>query len=111
MFEQEYKSNFNSKEYDRKRGSSCRRGYDRKWQKLSATKLEANPLCECIRCQAGALKKTKATMVHHIGSIKIHPELRLVWSNLMSVSIGCHTRIHQGRNTKECEDENQNRQF
>ena len=39
---------------------------------------------------------TAATEVHHIVKIKDRPELRLEWSNLMSVCRDCHERIEKG---------------
>jgi 5-methylcytosine-specific restriction endonuclease McrA len=75
---------------DRWRGNSCERGYDRKWQGIRATKLMTDPICE--RCS-----KVIANEVHHIEPVKKRPDLRLVWSNLMSVCHSCHKAIEAER--------------
>lgn len=77
---------------DQARGTSSERGYDAAWQALRAAYLRANPLCECDECQAGKLKATAATVVDHRISIAERPDLRLVWSNLRSMSKTHHDR-------------------
>ena len=81
-------------EYDRNRPSASKRGYNASWQRLRKAKLRKNPLCECDDCQAGLKRVVAASLVHHIQSVESHPELRLKWDNLMSVSRKCHERIH-----------------
>ena len=86
------------KSYDRDRGSASRRGYDAAWQKARARKLAKDPLCECDRCKAKDRVRA-ANVVHHIKPVKKHPELRLVWSNLMSMAWVCH-EVEEGRATE-----------
>ena len=69
------------------------RGYDYRWDRLSRRKRIHNPLCE--ECSRQGMV-TAATEVHHIVKIKDRPELRLEWSNLMSVCRDCHERIEKG---------------
>lgn len=73
--------------YERSRGTSAERGYDRQWRKVRAIKLSLNPLCE--RCFKKDLI-VEATMVHHIKPISKYPELRLVLDNLESMCNPCH---------------------
>lgn len=80
------------KEYDRKRGSSAERGYDRRWRKVREIKLSIDPLCEVCLDQG---LTTKATMVHHIKPIKTHPELRLVLTNLQSLCNEHHEELEK----------------
>lgn len=48
---------------DRQRGSACKRGYGRKWQKARERYLSQNPLCvECIKQDVS----TEATVVDHV---------------------------------------------
>lgn len=79
-------------ETDRRRGSSTQRGYDYVWQQLRLQKLAADPLCECDECRAGELRVVAASVVDHIIAIEDQPALRLVWSNLRSMSKPCHDR-------------------
>jgi len=85
------------KEYDKRRGSASSRGYDRRWQFIRKVKLANDPLCE--RCLEQG-KTEAAEMVHHIKPVETHPELRLVMSNLMSLSDNCHD-IVEGRKIDE----------
>jgi len=83
-----------NKEYDRHRGSAASRGYDRAWQKARAVKLANDPLCE--RCQRVHKRIRAAVLVHHIKSVELYPELRLVRSNHESACFDCH-EIMEGR--------------
>lgn len=75
---------------DSRRGTSSERGYDADWRKVRRAKLAAEPLCEECRKQ----KRIRvATEVHHIRTIEEAPELRLEWSNLMSLCKPCHSAI------------------
>ncbi len=86
--------NEKKKQHDKQRGSASSRGYDRKWQRVRALKLATDPLCECEACS----KRVRvATMVHHIKPVDKYPELRLEWSNLMSMANECHERIERER--------------
>ena len=80
--------------YDKERGSSRERGYDKVWRSLRRYKLRHNPLCECPDCLNGEKRVLSATMVHHIVPIEICPELRLDLNNLLSMTRDCHERIH-----------------
>jgi len=48
---------------------------------------------------------TAAEQVHHIKGIADHPELRLVWSNLLSVCKTCHERVEGDEKFERCADE------
>lgn len=85
------------KAYDQHRGSASSRGYDRRWQFIRRVKLANDPLCE--RCENNGIVEP-AEMVHHIQPVSTHPELRLVMSNLMSLSDDCHD-IVEGRKVDE----------
>lgn len=75
------------------RGSASSRGYDRKWRRVRAAKLRADPLCaECI----SKGRVTAADTVDHIIPIEQRPDLRLAWDNLRSMCRDCH-EIHHGR--------------
>ena len=84
---------YTEKEYDKRRGTATQRGYDYRWSKVRDRKLRADPFCECPRC---VNTHRVATMVHHIKPVETHPELRLVWGNLMSLTRECH-EIIEGR--------------
>ena len=75
---------------DAARGSSAERGYDAAWRRLRNAFLEAHPLCMCEECREGALRVTAATVVDHVQPIEERPDLRLVWSNLRSMSKAHH---------------------
>lgn len=71
-------------EYDRQRGTACKRGYDRQWRKVRAAYLEAHPRCCCC--------PEPAALVDHIIKVRDAPHLRLVWSNLQGMCYSCHAR-------------------
>lgn len=60
---------------------------DRRWMKLRAQKLKADPICEHNSEWQGVTERCgdKATTVHHIKPQSTHPELRYEWTNLMSL--------------------------
>ena len=87
------------KEYDNRRGSASSRGYDSRWKKVRDRKIQHDPLCECHRCKEMD-RHRMAEVVHHVKPIKTHPELRLVWSNLMSMCFDCH-EVSEGRGFDE----------
>lgn len=70
------------------------RGYGYDWKKLSERKRASDPLCE--NCLEKYSKVTPAVHVHHIKPIATYPELRLAWSNLMSVCATCHEELEAG---------------
>lgn len=76
--------------FDKRRGTSHSRGYDREWRRLRAAKLSANPLCEeCLRLN----RVTTATDVDHIEPFNgVNDPLRLAWDNLQSLCHTCHSR-------------------
>lgn len=78
-----------AREYDRRRGSSTARGYDRAWQRVRALKLQLDPLCECDECRAAG-RILPATVVDHVRSIEEAPHLRLDFANLRSMAKECH---------------------
>ena len=77
-----------NKLYDKRRGSSTKRGYDRPWQRLRAWVLRREPLCRPCK-KAG--KTVPAVEVDHIKPISEAPELRLVASNLQPMCKSCHS--------------------
>jgi len=74
--------------FERERGSSTKRGYDRTWQKARLSHLMANPLC--VDCHAAGLVKP-AEEVHHIAKVRDRPDLRLDDTNLMGLCAPCHS--------------------
>jgi len=77
---------------DARRGSPSERGYDRAWQQLRKLKLSTDPWCEIkTHCANLSLTQQLATEVDHIQTVRDHPELRLVWSNLRSACKRCHS--------------------
>lgn len=75
--------------------TTTERGYGSDWQKLSERKRAEDPLCEnCLKTD----RVEPATEVHHIQPIATNPDLRLEWSNLMSVCGACHKLLesHSG---------------
>lgn len=65
----------------------------RRWRRLSKLKRKFDPLCECDRCKEKNRRIT-AEEVHHIKGIKDRPDLKYEWSNLMSISKRCHSRLN-----------------
>ena len=85
----EPKQKLKQKEYDKRRGSAAKRGYGRRWQKIRAAFLAANPLCaDCM--ERGIV--TVATDVDHIIPHKGDQELMWDWSNLQGLCHSCHSR-------------------
>jgi 5-methylcytosine-specific restriction endonuclease McrA len=84
------------------RKTSHKRGYDNAWRKLRKAKLTKDPTSECnicpIKSRCSDFGKTfAADTVHHLKPVSKYPDLRLAWSNLMSVSRSCHERIEERR--------------
>jgi len=89
---------------DDERASAAHRGYDRKWRKLRAAKLSADPLCEHCKPRG---RIVPAVDVDHIREIHgRHDPGRLRWDNLQSLCKACHARKTHGKN-QGC-DENGN---
>lgn len=65
-----------------------------RWQKVRASKLAANPLCED---PFGRHKDNPATarQVHHVVGLAANSELAFHADNLMSVCHACHARLEQ----------------
>lgn len=76
-------------EVERCRGSNTERGYDQDWRKLRLLYLTEHPFCECTDCDG---KLVPAQVVDHRQPISTHPELRLDWRNLRSMTKVCHDR-------------------
>lgn len=79
---------------DTNRPNSHRRGYDKRWSNENLTGVRdvfiaTYPLCH--DCEANGITRA-AEQVHHKLKVKDHPELRLEWSNLMSLCESCHSR-------------------
>lgn len=75
------------KEYDSKRESSYKRGYDNRWRKMRKIHLSSNPLC--VRCKAVG-KVTMAGVVDHIIPHKGNKELFSDTTNWQSLCVRCH---------------------
>ena len=87
------------------------RGYGTAWDKLRLIVLARdNSLCQCIQCQGGKIRVTRATEVHHIVSKAQAAKRR--WTqeqiddmgNLMSINRECHKRetmAEQGKAIKQ----------
>ena len=83
------KHRIDQREYDRRRGSPSKRGYDDRWERLRKLYLHANPLCEdCLEQDTVTL----AEQVHHKRKVSEHPELRLCWDNLRALCAPCHSK-------------------
>lgn len=67
---------------DRRRGTSASRGYGGRWQKVRATKLRRNPVCE--KCNQ------LAKVVHHLDGDQLNNAIE----NLQSLCRDCHERAH-----------------
>ncbi len=62
------------------------------WKKLSKDKRAMSPLCE--RCDHMGLTEA-ASEVHHIKPISTHENLKLEWTNLISLCSSCHHAVHR----------------
>lgn len=78
--------------YDKRRGSSTARGYDRKWRAVRDLKLTQTPYCE--PCDRGGIT-TIAGYVDHKIPLTERPDLRLELSNLESMCSHCHNSTKQ----------------
>ena len=76
---------------DQRRGTSTERGYDSAWHRVRNFKADLSPLCEV--CLLKNIERPLA-VVHHIKSVEIYPELRLVLDNLQSLCTAHHEAIH-----------------
>jgi 5-methylcytosine-specific restriction protein A len=65
------------------------------WRELRALKATMNPLCEL--CDAKDVTR-KMDIVHHLQPVKERPDLTYDISNLQSVCLPCHNRLHGRRN-------------
>ncbi len=78
-----------SREYDQRRGSPSKRGYDDTWQSFRKMRLAEDPLCaDCFK--VGLV--TPSNEVHHIKTIKDFPELRLDRHNTECLCKACHSK-------------------
>lgn len=73
---------------DRARGSSARRGYDRRWRKLRDAYIAEHPLCR--HCQERGIV-TAAAEVDHIEPHRGDIALLLDWDNLQALCAPCHS--------------------
>ena len=76
--------------YDRDRGTSDQRGYDRAWRRLRLAHLMAEPLCRFCHAE-GRLQA--ADVVDHILTIADRPDLRLDDTNLRSLCAPHHNAL------------------
>ena len=78
--------------HERERGKTGVRGYDWDWQQLRLLKLREEPVCQIqTHCQGDI-----ATEVDHVISIRLRPDLRLVWENLQSACKPCNVAKAHG---------------
>lgn len=73
----------------RRRGSSCKRGYDRVWRNFRIRYLNQNPLCQDCLVEGVS---TTATEPHHILKVNDRPDLRLEPANLIPLCHYCHCK-------------------
>jgi 5-methylcytosine-specific restriction protein A len=78
--------------------SPCKRGYDRRWQRLRLVVLAEEPLCRFCYAEG---RLTPATDVDHIEPLRTRPDLRLLRSNLRSLCHPCHAR-HTASQQQRC---------
>jgi 5-methylcytosine-specific restriction endonuclease McrA len=74
-------------DWENRRGSASYRGYDDEWRRLRARFLRQHLYCEHADCNR------RAEEVHHKLSVREHPELRLIWSNLMALCRHHHSQV------------------
>lgn len=53
----------------------------------------------CVNCKRYG-KHTEATVVHHIEHVDKYPELAFTDSNLQSLCVACHNRVHPEKATR-----------
>jgi 5-methylcytosine-specific restriction protein A len=77
---------------DKARGSSYKRGYNKRWYKARAIYLKEHPICECNECMATSAFTT-ANVIHH--KIDHKGDANLFWevSNWQALSKRCHDKI------------------
>ena len=73
-----------NKDYDLKRGSAYKRGYDRNWQRLRIMYLNQNPLCSTPGCNQ------PATDVHHVIPLRSGGDNS--FDNLKALCHSCHSK-------------------
>jgi len=76
-------------EYDKTRNSINSKVYNTTWRKLRRVKLNNNPLCEICLAKC---KVVQAEEVDHIKPVSRYPELRLIYDNLQSLCVTCHSK-------------------
>jgi 5-methylcytosine-specific restriction protein A len=79
-----------AKSYDKYRGTAGSRGYDSDWKRVRIEALKRDRYL-CLHCLAKGIV-TPAKDVDHILTVKTHPWLRLVLSNLQSLCRACHVK-------------------
>ena len=78
-------------QYQDKRESASKRGYDRRWQVFSRQFIANNPLCvECLRDN----KYEPAVLVHHIIPLKQNGD-KYDENNLMPLCFNCHEVVEK----------------
>jgi 5-methylcytosine-specific restriction protein A len=73
------------------RPSAARRGYGRRWRKVSAAYLRAHPLCECRECKEAG-RPVPATVVDHIVPHRGDQDLFWDETNWQAMAKPCHDR-------------------
>ena len=75
---------------ERWRGTAAERGYDHTWNKLRASVLQEQPLCQ--DCEDHGITNPDDLELDHIIPITERPDLRLVRANLRMRCKACHQR-------------------
>ncbi|MFT9447825.1 HNH endonuclease signature motif containing protein [Gluconobacter japonicus] len=75
------------REFDQKRGSARKRGYDADWEKVRARHLAINPCCCVPECRTPRDRLN----VDHIESVRESPERRLDPTNLRTLCQAHHS--------------------
>ena len=70
------------------RQSAASRGYDHAWRKFRLAVLARTPLCQ--DCSAAG-RVTAAVDVHHVELLRMRPDLRLDFSNVLALCHECHS--------------------
>lgn len=73
-------------QYDQRRGSPSKRGYDRRWQRRRAIQLQREPLCR--HCYARGIITPATDVDHIISKAKGGPD---TFDNYASLCHACHS--------------------
>jgi 5-methylcytosine-specific restriction endonuclease McrA len=80
------------------------------WRMMSRLHLIAYPWCQCDVCNDNGID-TPAVETHHRIDIDSDFSQALTWSNLMSVSKECHSRLTMTANMKAMKEAKQSKKY